>query len=104
MAKVNQVSCFSDHEYLDQLNSQHLLDEKITKKIVRLGFRAKFPKIENFMIEKISTNDPNTTSLLRSLEKIEKEVSEMKGLFTKRLKWNDIENYLKNKEISSLKI
>ncbi|RIA80711.1 hypothetical protein C1645_866307 [Glomus cerebriforme] len=88
------IICFTNHA-LDQF-LEHLLDENITKNIVRLGSRTNSKKIENYKLENYKTHSKLPGSLIESLEEIEHEVSAIKS--KERMSWNDIREYLKINE------
>ncbi|GES84016.1 P-loop containing nucleoside triphosphate hydrolase protein [Rhizophagus clarus] len=99
LAKKNRIDvgpiltiCFTNHA-LDQF-LMHLLDENITENIVRLGTRTKSERIKKHTLGKVYPNNDNTSLIIKSLEKIEKEIREIKTSPKSYVTWKDISDYL----------
>ncbi|RIA88937.1 hypothetical protein C1645_739024 [Glomus cerebriforme] len=97
-AKVGPILtiCFTNHA-LDQF-LEHLLDENITN-IVRLGAQTESERIKEYNLDEICKNHANNKKLIwmshMRLDKIEKEINEIKNiLFEKWISWDDIREFL----------
>ncbi|PKK66104.1 P-loop containing nucleoside triphosphate hydrolase protein, partial [Rhizophagus irregularis] len=86
--------CFTNHA-LDQF-LEHLLDQNITKNIVRLGTRTKSERIKDFMLGKVSVKNSDIPFLMGALEDVENEVDEIKTSLKCHVTWNDVSEYLKD--------
>ncbi|PKC57922.1 hypothetical protein RhiirA1_541364 [Rhizophagus irregularis] len=86
--------CFTNHA-LDQF-LEHLLDQDITKNIVRLGTRTKSERIKDFMLGKVKPKNSEIPILVEAMKDIEKEVDEIKSSFKCRVTWSDVSDYLKD--------
>ncbi|PKB92468.1 hypothetical protein RhiirA5_450272, partial [Rhizophagus irregularis] len=74
----------------------HLLDQNITKNIVRLGTRTKSERIKDFMMGKPSVKNSDIPFLMEALEDVENEVDEIKASLKCHITWNDVSEYLKD--------
>jgi hypothetical protein len=88
-----------------------LLDEGITKNIVRLGSRTRSEKVKDFNLEKVCKTrgfNRNLSYSIRQLneklEEIERKIVKVNRTFSNRwMKWDDIHEYLKSEEESFYK-
>ncbi|PKC70238.1 hypothetical protein RhiirA1_502071 [Rhizophagus irregularis] len=91
--------CFTNHA-LDQF-LEHLLDDEITEKIVRLGSRTKSERIKKFTLGKLRPNNsgiPLLTQIFEDIEDIENDVEEIIKLTKSHITWKDVSDYLEEED------